>query len=156
MDIDQVASPGNFSSSSPSSISTHPSSFTAPAYYSEFQDFWDKSKIAPNRAVPIHRQPSSSRVGVLLLSFEDGELNVLEKIQTLEGVFQSTYGYEAETWSIPTTESEEELSKRIYQFRKKYCQENRVPNNPLPLLILYYGGHAVKPASGHNTCLWSK
>jgi hypothetical protein len=154
MDIDQVASPGNFSASSHSLTSTHPSNVPAPAYYSEFQDFWDKSNIALNGTFPIHGQSRNSRVGVLLLSFEDDDLNVLEEIEILERVFQSTYGYETDTWSIPVTEPEEELSRRIYQFRRKYCQENRVPNNPLPLLVLYYGGHALKPAPEQNTCLW--
>jgi hypothetical protein len=153
MDVDQE---GSSNSGSLLATSTHPSSLTPSDYYSEFQDFCDQAKIALDGAYPSYTRPRNSRVGVLLLSFKDDDLGVFDEIATLKEVFESRYRYETETWLIPTNESEEALSRRIYQFRRKFCQTNREPNNPLPLLIVYYGGHSAKPLGGGNACDWSR
>jgi hypothetical protein len=153
MDVDQEDSS---SSGSLLPTSTHPSSVTPSDHYSEFKDFWNQARTALNGAYPSFTRPRNSRVGVLLLSFKDDDLGVIDEIKVLKDVFESSYRYETETWLIPTTESEEALSRKIYQFRRKFCQANRQPNTPLPLLIVYYGGHSAKPPSGGNTCDWSR
>lgn len=154
MDIDQEDSLASVGLSS--STSTHPSSTTTPAYYDEFNDFADNANAALEGAYPIHRRSRNSRVGVLLLLFEDDELGVLDEIQRLHDLLRYQYDYETEIWAIPSDYSDRKLSDKLYEFRNEYCPRNRDPDEDLPLLIVYYGGHAAEPELGQNTCIWAR
>ena len=149
---------GEDSSSIPgisSSTSTHPSSINVPEYYQEFKDFMETANSAMMKAYPVHRRSRNPRVGVLLLSFEEDDLGVADEIAPLQEVFEKKYRYETEAWQIPSKLPRSALSSKLNAFIDKYCKDDREPYDALPLLIIYYGGHAAQPPAGDNSCLWS-
>lgn len=73
-------------------------------------------------------------VHVLLLSWVDDDLGVLEEISELDGAFTSIYGYATEQWKIPSIRSHNSLAKQLTGFLERYESEEN-------LLIVYYGGH---------------
>lgn len=153
MDIDLEDSPSSPGLSS--STSTHPSSITVPAYYDEFNEFTQTANAAMKLAYPVHRRPRNPRVGVLLLSFAEDDLGVASEIGPLQDVFKNNYRYETEVWEIPSKSPLSALSQKLHEFREEYCDDNHEANDQLPLLIVYYGGHAAEPPRGQNICLWS-
>ena len=143
------------SSGTSTSTSTHPSSISVPEYYHEFKDFMETANKAMTKAYPVHQRSRNPRVGVLLLSFEEDDLGVAAEIAPLQEVFEKNYRYESEAWQIPSRSPLARLSSKLHEFREKYCDDNREPYDALPLLIVYYGGHAAQPPDGDNSCLWS-
>ena len=87
-------------------------------------------------------------VRVLLVQWEDENLGVDEEVKNLEAVFSSNYpkGYNFYTqrYSIPDDDSEDQLARRLLDFRKGASEND--------LLILYYAGHAGGSA---QECIWS-
>lgn len=151
--IDEAESP--FSNDS-FSTTTHPSSISVSAHYDDFKDFAEEANCALQGAFPVHLRSRDSKVGVLLLSFEDDDLGVAEEIEELHKVFEKDYGYKPEPWPIPKVDSQKELSNKLYDFRASYCHQGLEENDTLPLLIVYYAGHAAKPSRGEITCLWAR
>ena len=143
------------SSGTSTSTSTHPSSINVPEYYHEFKDFMETANSAMTKAYPVHQRSRNPRVGVLLLSFEEDDLGVAAEIAPLQEVFENKYRYETEAWQIPSRSPLSALSSKLHKFREEYCNDSREPHDALPLLIVYYGGHAVQPPEGENFCLWS-
>ena len=85
-------------------------------------------------------------VHVLLLSWVDDNLGVLEEISELDGAFTSVYGYATEQWKIPSTRSHNSLAKQLTGFLERYESEEN-------LLIVYYGGHGYM--NDNRQCVWS-
>ncbi len=87
-------------------------------------------------------------VRVLLVQWEDENLGVDGEVERLEAVFSSNYpkGYNFYTqrYSIPNDEPEDQLGRRLMDFRKGATKND--------LLILYYAGHAGGNA---QECIWS-
>lgn len=75
-----------------------------------------------------------SAVQVLLLSWEEDDLKVIDEVTTLDIVFTDLYGFGVEQWLIPSSDSHDELGDRLRAFKKQYSKEDT-------LLIVYYGGH---------------
>jgi hypothetical protein len=154
-EVDGVGDCSYDSAASSSSMSTHPSTLTPPSHYPEFQDFLEDAKNAMQGAFPIQSRPRNSRVGVLLLRFASDELGVIPELEDLEEVFGDVYGFKTEIWDIPDEFAQTKLSNKINEFRDEYCDLGAHQKESLPLLIVYYGGHAAKPRKGDNTCLWA-
>lgn len=74
-----------------------------------------------------------NEVHVLLLSWEDDNLGVIEEVLELQGVFRHVYLYDVEEWKIPSTHSYKALRKQISRFLDEFEQPNS-------LLIVYYAG----------------
>lgn len=72
---------------------------------------------------------------VLLLSWKDNDLGVIDEVQDLQGVFEESYQYTSvERWAIPSLKPHTKLEERLYDFKKEHSSiEN--------LLIVYYAGH---------------
>jgi hypothetical protein len=155
MEIDEQGHDSPDSVTPSSSLSTQPSTLTPPSHYDEFQDFLDEAKHALQGAFPLSSRPRNSTVGVLLLRFASDELGVISELKDLENVFKDVYGYDTEIWDIPDKFPQTELSNKVNKFRDAYCDIDADPNDRLPLLIVYYGGHAAQPRKGANTCLWA-
>lgn len=87
-------------------------------------------------------------VQVLLVQWEDEDLGVHEEVGKLEAVFSANYpkGYNFYTqrYSIPNDSSEDELARRLLDFRRGATDND--------LMILYYAGHAGGSA---QKCIWS-
>jgi len=60
---------------------------------------------AASRAFPNAGSCYYEQVYVLLLSWEDDKLGVIEEIKKLHRVFEKLYGYSVESWLIPSEES---------------------------------------------------
>lgn len=85
-----------------------------------------------------------SHVDVLLLQWEGDDLKVDSEIKELQRVFSRMCNFTTHTWSIPSTDPEDNLIHRILQFKKGKTEKD--------LLILYYGGHA---GGDPQECIWA-
>lgn len=95
----------------------------------------------PNRGLSRYKG-----VHALLLSWEDDNLGVVAEIDELGDVLRSLYGFETETWKIPSQRSHISLAAKILGFLNDYeSKEN--------LLIVYYGGHGE--INDDRQCVWS-
>ena len=83
-----------------------------------------------------------NRVKVLLLKWEDDDLQINDEVNRLAYVFSARrpdgYNFITESWSIPSgleegDDPEDLLNNRLLQFRRGATERD--------LLILYYGGH---------------
>ena len=83
---------------------------------------------------------------VLLLRWEEDEMGVEYELDDLEKVFKNAYGFETETWLIPTFKSHLALNRKAMQFVDDF-------GNAENLLIVYYGGHGLM--NGSRQALWT-
>lgn len=78
---------------------------------------------------------SYKKVKVILMSWENDDLNVDAEISPLLSVFRGLYHYDAESWKIPSRRPAVELSRKVADVVDTYGREGN-------LLIFYYAGHA--------------
>jgi len=83
---------------------------------------------------------------VLLLSWEDDNLGVLNEIDELDDVFRRIYHFEVERWKIPSKRSHNTLAAKLLAFLDEYESKET-------LLIVYYGGHGSM--NDDRQCVWS-
>ena len=83
---------------------------------------------------------------VLLLSWEEDDLNVLGEIEGMHNVC-CKYGFNTERWLIPTYNSQLQLTLKAGEFLQKYGNEDC-------LVIVYYGGHAIINSARTSTWSW--
>jgi len=101
---------------------------------------------AGNAAFPNRGRSRYKEAHVLLLSWEDDDLGVIDEVNDLQDVFRQSYNYETEVWKIPGTRSHNSLATRILQFLADYEARDS-------LLIVYYGGHGLM--NDDRQCIWS-
>ncbi|KAL2064350.1 hypothetical protein VTL71DRAFT_4844 [Oculimacula yallundae] len=96
---------------------------------------------AANRAFPNEgrAQGRYSRVSVLLLRWEDDEMNVEWELDDLGKVF-GKYGFETEKWLIPSKNSHLKLMSKVVDVVEEHDGDGG-------LVIVYYAGHASINAS---------
>jgi hypothetical protein len=133
---------------------THPSQLRPNAHYPHFEEFRNKANEALQNAFPVHRRPRNTTASVLLLKWADDDLGVASELAQLREVFDQSYNFETEVWDIPSQNSDRELAYKVYNWRDRYCKSGLSEGQQLPLLILYYGGHAEESVG--NTCKWRR
>ena len=133
---------------------THPARLTPEAHYHKFEEFRTSANQAFQGAFPPHRQPRNTAASVLMLYWEDDDLGVASEVAMMQEVFDQSYRFETERWQIPNEKPTWKLSNKIHQWKDHYCEDGTCPGKPLPLLILYYGGHAEH--SVRNICKWRR
>ena len=74
-------------------------------------------------------------------------MGVQYELEDLAKVFQSSYGYETETWLIPTVKSHLALMRKSLQV----VEDFGAPDN---LLIVYYAGHGLMNPSRQAVWTW--
>ena len=89
---------------------------------------------ATQDAFPNADKSRYSAVSVLLLSWEDDDLQVIIEVKRLRRVFEELYGFSTDQWSIPSSDSHGEMQDRLRAFITTHGKEDA-------LLIVYYGGH---------------
>ncbi|KAL8800270.1 MAG: hypothetical protein Q9182_005294 [Xanthomendoza sp. 2 TL-2023] len=93
-----------------------------------------------------------SGVNVLILSWEDDDLDVATEITELESVFSQLYNYETDQYRIPSTQSHIALTRRI-------LESLLTSNSSDKLFIVYYGGHGYmndqRDCPDASTIQWS-
>src|ERR1700722_6944981 len=133
---------------------THPSQSKPNIHYRNFEDFRNRANEALQTAFPVHRRPRNATASVLMLKWADDDLGVTNELAQLRDVFDQSYNFDTEIWDIPGQNPDRELSYKIYSWRDRYCKPSLTEGQQLPLLILYYGGHAEE--SLKNTCRWRR
>lgn len=101
---------------------------------------------AGHAAFPNRGRSRYKEAHVLLLSWEDDDLGVIDEVNDLQDVFRQTYNYETEVWKIPSKRAHNSLATRIVQFVADHDARDS-------LLVLYYGGHGLM--NDDRQCLWS-
>lgn len=102
---------------------------------------------ATQDAFPNSGKSRYSTVNVLLLSWAEDDLKVIVEVERLRQVFEERYGFSADQWSIPSSDSHGELQDRLRKFTKTYGKEDA-------LLIVYYGGHGYLDDFRQPIWLW--
>ena len=117
----------------PSEAATHDISRVS-HHVPNIKDFLATVEKATRSAFPNTGKSRYQAAHVLLLSWEDDDLGVLQQSDRLSGVFRDCYGFETEDWFIPSQNSHSALGKKLQGFAETGAKEGA-------LLILYYGGH---------------
>lgn len=107
----------------------------------------------PDR-IPYPSQARNTTVSVLMLKWADDDLGITSELAQLRDVFDQSYIFDTEIWDIPSQNPDRELTYQIYSWRDRYCKPSPTEGQQLPLLILYYGGHAEENLK--NTCRWRR
>ena len=104
------------------------------AYHIKVEDFVDRLRASVENFFPNNKY-RYKEVHVLLLSWEDDDLGVVDEVVELEDVFRKAYGCQTvRRWEIPSLKPYSKLEDQLYRFRKKYSSSDN-------LLIVYYAGH---------------
>ena len=109
-------------------------------------DAW--ARILNQSISASHPRAAGSRytdVIVLLLRWEDDDLDVATEIAELDDTFRSVYGYRTEQWKIPSRQSHIALVRRILDLLAHPASGDK-------LLIVYYGGHGYM--NDQRDCVW--
>jgi hypothetical protein len=103
---------------------------------------------AADRAFPNQgrHKPRYRDVSVLLLRWEDDEMNVDWELDDLDKVFMK-YGFNTERWLIPSKNAHRKLMSKAIDLVENHDGED-------DLIIVYYAGHAYINASRQATWCW--
>ncbi|KAI8713303.1 C2 domain-containing protein [Fusarium sp. LHS14.1] len=106
------------------------------------QDLQSSAKRAfPNSAYSRYKE-----VEVLLIRWEEDELEVEWELNELHKIFRDLYGFSTEQFLIPSHNSHRKLNLKALSFVEEHENEDT-------LLIVYYGGHGVINKARQST--WS-
>lgn len=100
------------------------------------------------RAAWPERFSGYSRAAVLMLSWEDGDINNESKeFKRLGKVFREEFHYEVHEWQIPWKKTAIRLVARVHEFVASH-------DGPNSLLIIYYAGHARRGDPSGKYPIW--
>ncbi|KAM0291890.1 hypothetical protein ACHAO9_003443, partial [Fusarium lateritium] len=102
--------------------------------------------VAAKRAFPNSAYSRYSEVQVLLIRWDEDELEVEWELNELRSVFRDLYGFTTDQFLIPTHKSHRKLNHKVLSFVEEHENEDT-------LLIVYYGGHGVINKARQST--WS-
>ncbi|MCJ1382775.1 hypothetical protein MMC17_005888 [Xylographa soralifera] len=128
---------------------THIARFSKP--HVSLDDFVEDLTHSLKRVFPT--QPKNyDGVYVLLLRWADDDLKTYTEIAALDKVLSRSYHYTTQSELIPSKDPKKFLQEKVMDFRREHDKENE--NN---LLIVYYGGHGVKPSDlkPKNQSVWA-
>ncbi|KAH7310070.1 hypothetical protein BKA65DRAFT_543427 [Rhexocercosporidium sp. MPI-PUGE-AT-0058] len=131
-------------SSPPTESGTHSTS-RARYHMKDIGEFAEALEISANRALPNRGLTRYKDVEVLLLRWEEDELEVEWELNDLAKVF-GDYGFTTETWLIPTKSPLRKMMAKALEFIDDHESADT-------LLIVYYGGHAKINEARQST--WS-
>ena len=109
------------------------------------QEVPDALDAALRNALPKDRM-SYSKVGVLLIHWDNDDLNVVKNENALAAAFRDVYNFKTEFYVIPhKDEPNRSLMQKMHKFADKYTKSDE-------LSIYVYSGHADARPQG----LWSE
>lgn len=97
----------------------------------------DGAKLAFNKIVETRYRDGSSgysEIGVLLVSWDEDDMNVADEVDMLQDVFSKRFGFKAESFKIPSENSSAALYAKMQQWANDFEGAHR-------LSIIYYAGH---------------
>src|SRR5450432_1451794 len=112
----------------------------------DLKTFGETLTNAAAAAFPNRGRSRYKGVHVLLLSWEEDNLGVLEEVLELQDIFRRLYGFETDKWKIPSHKSHNSLAGKLLKFVDDYDDKDN-------LLIVYYGGHGGM--DDDRRCIWS-
>ncbi|KAL8991635.1 MAG: hypothetical protein Q9169_007796 [Polycauliona sp. 2 TL-2023] len=124
--------------------STHPSNFDHD-HISNLKVFSEDLQSAIANSFPRPRTAYTS-VHVLLLRWDEDDLNVQVELTMLKLVFESQFRFLCEQFDIPGRDPTRALQKKLYEFQDAHQGEDE-------LLIVYYGGHGDPDRRGRS--IWA-
>ncbi|KAJ4263156.1 hypothetical protein NW762_006778 [Fusarium torreyae] len=113
--------------------------------YAFVRNTTDKFKSA-KRAFPNSAYSRYKEVEVLLIRWEEDELEVEWELNELHKVLRDLYGFTTEQFLIPSQNSHRKLNHKALSFVEEHENEDT-------LLVVYYGGHGVINKARQST--WS-
>ncbi|KAF5623159.1 uncharacterized protein FTJAE_10712 [Fusarium tjaetaba] len=102
--------------------------------------------VAAKRAFPNSAYSRYTEVQVLLIRWEEDELEVEWELNELQRVLHHLYGFTTDKFLIPTQNSHRKLNHKVLGFVEEHENEDT-------LLIVYYGGHGIINKARQST--WS-
>ncbi|CAG7566476.1 unnamed protein product [Fusarium equiseti] len=114
-------------------LSTHDTE-KAQHHMKNFNRFIEDLQASARKAFPNSPYSRYSDVQVLLIQWDEDELQVELELDELEKVFRKQYGFATQTFLIPTANSHRKLNQKVLSFVDQNEDEDT-------LLIVYYGGH---------------
>ncbi|KAF5679900.1 hypothetical protein FHETE_624 [Fusarium heterosporum] len=102
--------------------------------------------VAAKRAFPNSAYSRYSEIQVLLIRWDEDELEVEWELNELRRVFRDLYGFATDKFLIPTHNSHRKLTHKVLSFVEEHENEDT-------LLIVYYGGHGAINKARRST--WS-
>ncbi|CAD6448094.1 88532b95-296d-43b4-9bfb-982be07c9793 [Sclerotinia trifoliorum] len=134
-------------SSPPSTISTNTHDISRARYHmKELETFAVRVEEAAARAFPNRGRSRYAEVLVVLIKWEESDIDAQPEFNALRTMFEICYGFTTDTWSIPSTHSHNKLMLQAMNYIEKHGTEDN-------LIIIYYGGHATINNSRQAT--WS-
>ncbi|KAK7420013.1 hypothetical protein QQX98_003019 [Neonectria punicea] len=112
----------------------------------QLEGFVGDLQLAAKRAFPNSAYSRYKEVQVLLIRWEEDELEVEAEMEELRKVFMNMYGFLTTQFLIPTQNSHRKLMHKSLSFVEEHDKEDM-------LLIVYYGGHGVINKARQST--WS-
>ncbi|KAH7004659.1 hypothetical protein EDB82DRAFT_56746 [Fusarium venenatum] len=110
-----------------------------------FERFIEDLQTSAKRAFPNSDYSRYSDVQVLLIQWDEDELQVEDEVNELRRVF-NLYNFTTTKFRIPTSNSHRKLNQKVLSFVEEHENEDT-------LLIIYYGGHGVINKARQST--WS-
>ncbi|KAF4994037.1 hypothetical protein FGRMN_6071 [Fusarium graminum] len=111
-----------------------------------FEAFVEELQLAAKRAFPNSAYSRYSEIQVLLIRWDEDELEVEWELNELRRVFRDLYGFTTDKFLIPTHNSHRKLTSKVLSFVEEHENEDT-------LLIVYYGGHGAINKARQST--WS-
>lgn len=112
----------------------------------DVKSFGETVTAAAAAAFPNRGRSRYKQVHVLLLSWEEDDLGIIDELSGLQTVLEDLYRFQTETWKLPTRKSHNSLVSRMIKFLDDFEADDS-------LLIVYYGGHGGM--NDDRRCLWS-
>jgi hypothetical protein len=94
-----------------------------------------------------HRAQKYVAAAVLLLTWKDTDLELGDEWDSLGKMFQLTFNYQVQRYSIPSVKSQLQLGIAVNVFLMEH-------GKPDHLVIVYYGGHGGATKDGSTECEW--
>ncbi|CAF3502709.1 unnamed protein product [Fusarium graminearum] len=111
----------------------------------DFERFVEDLQTSAKRAFPNSDYSRYNDVQVLLIQWDEDELQVEGELNELRRVF-NLYGFTTTKFRIPTSNSHRKLNQKVLSFVEEHENEDA-------LLVIYYGGHGIINKARQST--WS-
>ncbi|KAK4198018.1 hypothetical protein QBC40DRAFT_96539 [Triangularia verruculosa] len=121
---------------------------TAGDQVAQYPGFVSQLTDAVSKAWPKRFSTGYSAVKVLLISWENDDLDVDDEIRPLTSVLSHLYHYDVEVWKIPTTKPSIRLSTKVTSLLEGHGNEGN-------LVIIYYAGHARVSEQPGGSNIWA-
>ncbi|KAM0354163.1 hypothetical protein ACHAPU_001198 [Fusarium lateritium] len=112
----------------------------------DFEAFVEELQLTAKRAFPNSAYSRYNEIQVLLIRWDEDELEVEWELNELQRVFRELYRFTTDKFLIPTQNSHRKLTHKVLSFVEEHENEDT-------LLIVYYGGHGVINKARQST--WS-